>query len=193
MQQRQIIADEAARLLYEEGYRDYHVAKLKAIKRLGCIGNKLGQPSNKEIHQALVTRVQRYSTTNERAFLKKLREEALIAMQFLISFSPMLVGAVRDGTAGKFDPICLHLFASSTEEVIFFLVDRQIPFKEKECSLLISGKLSVQPVLSFYVDDFEIELILFIAQHPIPRCSITGKSMKRMTYQGLVDLLALPS
>ena len=48
---RQLVAEEAARLIYEEGFKDYRVAKLKAAEQLGVFNQHAAQPSNEQIEE----------------------------------------------------------------------------------------------------------------------------------------------
>lgn len=178
---RQLIADEAARLLYEEGYRDYQVAKKKAAIRLGCAVDKASQPSNKEVYKAILLRSQHLVSEKEKDHLFELRKVAIEAMEFLQKYNPMLVGSAIDGTAGLHSPAIIHLFSSTAEEVMFFLEDNKLPFQTDERTFRLRGQQTNYPLLRFYADDFEIELILFEEGAPAPVSSITGKAMKRLS------------
>ncbi len=187
---RQVIANEAARLLYEEGYRDYFVAKQKAAQRLGCATDKSNQPTNQEIHQALLKRRQTLATEEENLQLQELRKVALEAMEFLQAYLPMLVGGVTDGTAGIHSPAILHLFSATPEEVMFFLEDNKIPFQTQERSVRIRGMRITYPLLRFYADDFEIELVIFEEGAPAPISAITGKAMERLPINTVRKLIS---
>lgn len=186
---RQLVADEAARLLYEEGYRDYLVAKQKAAQRLGCATDKANQPSNKDIHQAILVRRNTLASEKETCHLHELREVAIEAMTFLNAYSPMLVGAVTDGTAGMHTPAVIHLFSPTAEEVMFYLEDNKLPFQTHERSMRMRGLQVSYPLLRFYADDFEIELVIFEEGAPAPTCTITGKPMKRIPIDSVRKLL----
>jgi hypothetical protein len=186
---RQLVANEAARLLYEEGYRDYLVAKKKAAIRLGCAIDKASQPSNKEIHQAILQRRQDLASEKETRHLFELRKVAIEAMEFLQAYNPMLVGAVTDGTAGLHTPAVIHLFSPTAEEIMFFLEDNNLPFQTHERVVRIHGQQVTYPLLRFYADDFEIELVLFEEGAPAPVSSITNKAMKRLPLSAAKKLL----
>jgi hypothetical protein len=187
---RQMIAEEAARLLHEEGYRDYLLAKNKAVERLGYSGNKTLQPTNQEIHDAFLMRKQSFESKEEKQHLKELRQIAREAMEFLKDFSPQLTGSVMDGTTGFHTPITLHLYSSAPEEVIMFLADHKIPFQTHERKLRTRGKQESHPLLRFYVDDKEIELVLLDSEQSTPpTCPISGKAMKRMNIKAVKQLI----
>lgn len=186
---RQLVADEAARLLFEEGYRDYQIAKLKAAQRLGCSTNKAHQPSNLEIHQAILRRREMLTSIKEAQHLYELRKVAIEAMEFLQPYSPMLAGAVTDGTAGLHSPAVIHLFAATPEEVMFYLEDSKLPFQTHERNMRLWGKQTCIPLLRFFADDYEIELMIFEEGSPAPTSPITGKAMKRMPIDAAQKLL----
>lgn len=173
------IAQEAARLLYVEGYRNYQLAKQKAAEQLGMGNNTTNQPSHLEIHHALMKYATLFSTEENQRHLNELRKIAIEAMEFLKNYSPRLTGHVMEGTAGLHAPITLHLFAETAEEVMFFLDDNNIPFQTHEQQHTIRNKKSKIPLLVFYVDDIEVELLLLpegnVRVPPISK--ITGKKM----------------
>jgi len=189
---RQLIANEAARLLYEEGYRDYFLAKQKAAQRLGCMTDKSNQPTNQEIHQALLHRCQTLATEKEGLQLLEIRQVAIEAMEFLQAYSPKLVGAVMDGTAGIYTPVMIHLFAPTAEEVMFFMGDNKIPFQTDEKRVQVRGQHVSYPLLRFFADDFEVELVIFEEGSPAPVSTITGKAMQRLSIGAVKKLIAIP-
>lgn len=190
---RELIAEEAARLLHEEGYRDYHLAKQKVVARLGVAANtkKTNQPSNSEIYNALLRRCALYTNKESKHHLNELRKVAIEAMDFLQQYSPRLTDSVMDSTAGKHSPVTLHLFPPSPEEVMFFLEDNKIPFQTHEKRITIKNKQEIVPLLRFFADDFEVELILLdeacIRMAPIS--VITGKAMKGISIKEVKKLL----
>lgn len=185
------LAQEAARLLYVEGYRDYQSAKQKAAERLGIKNNTASQPTHIEIHQALKKYANLFATDENKQHLNELRKIAVEAMVFLNRYSPRLTGQVMDGTAGLHASITLHLFAETAEEVMFFLEDNCIPFQTHEQQLTIKKKKEKKPLLVFYVDDIEIELLLLQEENVrIPPVSnITRKKMQRIAIEEVKNLM----
>jgi hypothetical protein len=184
------LIQEAARLLYEEGYRDYQLAKQKATERLGIKNKSENQPSHLEIHHALVKYSTLFATEKNKQHLNELRKIALEAMGFLKPYSPRLTGHVMDGTAGLHAPITLHLFAETAEEVMFFLGDNNIPFQTHEQQHIIRNKKSKIPLLVFYVDDIEVELLLLPEGNVRipPMNPITGKKMQHIAIEEVKKL-----
>jgi len=155
------IALEAARLMAEEGIEDPGVAKKKAADRLG-LADCRNLPRTEEIEAALVEYHRLYGDSDQPRRIAHLRKIALEAMRFLADFSPLLVGGVWSGAAGRFSPIRLHLFPDAPEDVMRKLWDARIPFEEKSHTLPRDSDLAgEQPALHFYVDGTRVELLLF--------------------------------
>ncbi|SMF94149.1 hypothetical protein SAMN02949497_1456 [Methylomagnum ishizawai] len=154
------IAQEAARIMAEEGIHDRLPAKQKAAARLGIADARL-LPRNEEIDEALEEYHRLYRADVQKPHIARLRRLALEAMRFLQDFAPRLVGGVLEGTAGEFSPVTLHLFPDAPEDVLRKLMDRGIPFEEKTASLPGGGKRTADyPALRFRVDGVEVELAL---------------------------------
>ena len=138
---RQMIAQQAARMMAEDGVHDYAYAKKKAGRQLGISENSV-LPSNAEIEEEIRLYHEIYNADEQPLELAKLRKAALMTMQIFERFNPRLTGSVLDGTAGKFAQTHIHLFADSAKEVEIFLLSQQIPFESSEKSHRISDKPS---------------------------------------------------
>lgn len=138
---RQIIAQQAARMMAEEGVHDYAYAKKKAGRQLGISENS-ALPTNAEIEEEIRLYHEIYNADEQPFELAKLRKAALMTMQLFERFNPRLTGSVLDGTAGKFAQTEIHLFADSAKEIEIFLLSQQIPFESSEKSFRISDKPS---------------------------------------------------
>ena len=114
--ERQVVAQEAARIIVNHGVRDYRVAKLKAAERLGMT-SRGSLPGNTEIEQAVAEHLQLFGGDVHADLLKTLRHTALAVMEMLAVFSPRLVGPVLAGTADDNSAINLHVFSDSPEAV----------------------------------------------------------------------------
>ena len=128
---RQMIAQQAARMMAEDGINDFAYAKKKAGKQLG-ISESSVLPTNAEIEEEIRLYHEIYNADEQPLELAKLRKAALITMQLFERFNPHLTGSVLDGTAGKFAQTNIHLFADSAKEVEMFLLNMQIPFESSE-------------------------------------------------------------
>lgn len=191
---RQQVADEAARLIYEEGMRDYRLAKLRAAEHLGIALQGSAQPTNEEVEAAIHQRIRLFDADTQPMLLRHHREVALEAMEFLQAYNPYLTGAALEGTSSPHSAVTLLLAADSVEEVMFFLEDHQIPFQVHERRIRLSSKKQEYfPLLRFYVDDVEVELMVFPHDERFasaPLSPITGKAMKRADRKKLLTLLS---
>ena len=138
---RQMIAQQAARMMAEDGINDFAYAKKKAGKQLG-VSEASVLPTNAEIEEEIRLYHEIYNADEQPLELEKLRKVALITMQLFERFNPHLTGSVLDGTAGKFAQTNIHLFADSAKEVEMFLLNMQIPFESSEKSYRLSDKPS---------------------------------------------------
>jgi hypothetical protein len=155
------IAQEAARIMAEEGVHDRLPAKQKAAARLG-VTDARQLPRNEEIDQALEEYHRLYRPDIQRQHIARLRTLALEAMRFLKDFSPRLVGGVLEGSAGEFSPVTLHLFPDSPEDVMRKLLDGRIPFTEKTVPVYPGQNRPALacPALCLWADGVEIQLVL---------------------------------
>lgn len=138
---RQMIAQQAARMMAEDGVHDFAYAKKKAGRQLGVSENNM-LPTNAEIEEEIRLYHEIYNADEQPLMLAQLRKAALITMQLFERFNPHLTGSVLDGTAGKFSQTDIHLFADSVKDVEMFLLNQQIPFESSEKSYRISDKPS---------------------------------------------------
>ena len=138
---RQLIAQQAARLMAEDGIHDYAYAKKKAGRQLGVSENS-ALPTNAEIEEEIRLYHEIYNADEQPIELEKLRKAALITMQLFAQFNPHLTGSVLDGSAGKFSQTNIHLFADSAKEVEIFLLNQQIPYESSDKSYRLSDKPS---------------------------------------------------
>jgi len=191
---RQMIAMEAARLMYEEEIREYRDAKRKAARRFGpekslCLGSHL--PSNAEIHEELRRLLLMHEEHLLPERLLRLRMLALQVMEQLNPFNPFLVGSVLDGTATERSDIDLHLFADSPEEVENTLRRLDIDFATEVASIRHGGEFIEYPHIYIEMDEVEVECTVYPREdiRRIPKSSITGRAMLRANTQKLKRLI----
>ncbi|MCB1737339.1 MAG: hypothetical protein KDI42_04355 [Gammaproteobacteria bacterium] len=184
------IAQEAARLIIDEGVIDFAVAKRKAVSRLGYEG--IGDlPNNREIELAALEYQRLFLGQAGEDRLRVLRESARAAMQFLAQFKPQLVGAVLAGIAGENTRISLHLFANRAEDVLLFLLDQDIPFDDTSKRVNIGGTPREYPTYRFYAGDAPLELVVLPMelQGRPPLSPVDGKPMARADIDAVQALL----
>jgi hypothetical protein len=141
---RQMLAQEAARIIVDQGIRDYRAAKTKAADRLG-MSTRGSLPGNSEIEQAVNEHLLLFGGEAHKDHLRIMREAAISAMQMLREFTPRLVGPVLNGTADENSAVNLHVFADSPEAVAMFLADRSISCRSYERRLKNRRGRSVSP------------------------------------------------
>ena len=189
---RQLIANEAARIVSEEGVENFYTAKRKAVNRIGGNGNNTHLPTNKEITEAMGTYQRLFLANSQPQHLKHLRQAAAEALAFFSPFSPRLVGSVLSGNAGLHSDVNLHLFADYVEAVDMFLLDHKIPFERKEKKIKYSKEQTeIFPSYTFMAGDVEIDLVVFPINgiRQSPRSPVDGKPMKRATLEQVKKLL----
>lgn len=138
---RQMIAQQAARMMAQEGIHDFAYAKKKAGRQLGVSENSV-MPTNAEIEEEIRLYHEIYNADEQPLLLAQLRKAALMTMQLFERFNPHLTGSVLDGTASKHSQTNIHLFADSVKDVEMFLLNQQIPFESSEKSYRVSDKPS---------------------------------------------------
>jgi hypothetical protein len=192
---RQMLAQEAARLIVDQGIRDYRVAKTKAADRLG-MGKRGSLPGNSEIEHAVNEHLLLFGGESHADHLREMREAAVSAMQLLEEFTPRLVGPVLSGIADENSAINLHVFADSPEAIATFLADRAISCRLYERRLKSRRGRNVSPDtyagFEFKHDGEPIEATVFaidgIRQAPIS--PIDRKPIKRADLKAVKALLA---
>lgn len=186
------ICAEAARIMAEEGVRDYQTVKRKAAARLGHPETR-DLPSNREIETALRQYLELFHGARRTQTLKSLRALALEAMRFLAAFDPRLAGAVLSGTVTPYSGIELHVAADSPEQIALLLHEHHIPCDQHERRLRFGGdrQLSV-PTFSFRADDTVVEICVFghEAMREPPLSPVDGKPMQRAGRAEVERLLA---
>jgi hypothetical protein len=128
---RREIASLAARMMAEDGIDDYGHAKRKAARSLG-VGDGEVLPGNDEVEAELRAYQAIYQEDEQPQRLRELRGIALDVMEFLADFNPHLTGAVLDGTAGRYAPVDIDLFADSSKDVEITLLSRNISYDISE-------------------------------------------------------------
>lgn len=188
---RERLTQEAARIMAEQGVRDFYLAKRKAAARLG-VPDTRNLPQNREVQAALTDYQRLFGGAAQASRLRRLRETALEAMTFFERFRPRLVGSVLDGTAGEFSDVNLHVFADTPEEVALFLMERGIPHDQDERRLRFDEAYVFLPVYRFVADDVRIDLTVFDERglRQPPRSRVDGQPMRRAAIAEVRELLS---
>ena len=188
---RQTVAQEAARIIVQQGIRDYRVAKIKAAERLG-LNSRGSLPGNAEIERAIEEHHQLFGGESHTKLLRLMRESALSAMDMLSTFTPRLVGPVLNGTADASSAINLHLFADSAEAVAVQLSNLDIDYRPYERRLKSRrGQVDTFAGFKFHHESADVQATVFpvdgIRQAPLS--PIDGKPMERADAQRVKALI----
>jgi len=189
--ERQVVAQEAARIIVNQGVRDYRVAKQKAVERLG-LSSRGALPGNAEIEAAVADHLQIFGGDEHANLLRLMRTAALSAMDLLTDFSPRLVGPVLVGTADDNSAVNLHVFADSPEMVAMHIGDRGIHFRSYERRLKSRrGQIEMYAGFEFNHCNEMIQATVFPVDgiRQAPMSPIDGKPMKRVDSDAVQDLL----
>jgi hypothetical protein len=154
---RRTIAAAAARLMAEDGIADYGMAKRKAARQVGASQSE-SLPTNDEIESELRTYLAIYQDEEQPERLQELRSIALDVMTVFAEFRPHLTGAVLEGTAGRYAPVEIELFADSSKDVEIFLLSRGIGY-----ALSDSRSHAIDSRLTLEWNGVPIELVIFPA------------------------------
>ncbi len=193
LRMRQQLAQEAARLIAEEGIKDFQIAKHKAAERLHAPQTH-NLPRNDEIQAALNQYQRIFKADTQPQQLHQLRQISLKAMRFFHRFEPRLTGAVLDGTANEHSEIELHLFADSIEELTLFLLNANIPFEQ--CSQKVSmPNGDILEVPSYRLEMYHTPILLMLFKHKdlrqAPRSPATGRPAQRFGLNKVEELIRL--
>lgn len=189
--QRQHMAQIAARLMAEQGIRDFRVAKQKAAQHLGIDVRQSILPKNSEIEAALAEHQRLFASDQQPAELQSMREAALQAMRLFSEFKPRLVGDVLSGLANGYSDIQLHVFAEHSESFDLFLERQGIPFEIVDRRLRFSEGHRFYPAFRFAAGEHGFEAILFAATEirEAPRSLVDGAPMTRANAAQVAQLI----
>lgn len=188
---RYAVAEEAARIMREQGVDDYLLAKRKAADRLGVTDASI-LPRNTEIEAALVAHQRLFAAERHESDLATLRRSALEAMRLMADFQPRLVGPVLAGTASPHSEINLHLFTESPELVSIRLEERGVPHEVLERRLRYERDRTVTyPALRFVAGRQTVDAVVFPLDgiRQAPSSPVDGKPMRRATAAEVEALL----
>lgn len=185
------LAQEAAKIMAEQGIGDFLLAKRKAAERM-AIRDLSVLPKNTEIEAALSERQRLFGHDEHAEELAELRRTSLQVMRLLAQFQPRLVGSVLSGTATRHSDINLHLFADQTETVSWRLLEDGIEHELGEKKLRYEPGRSVSyPSYRFVAGNHKIEAVVFPIDgiRQAPNSPVDGRPMHRADVAELQSLL----
>lgn len=121
------VAATAARLVVEDGL-EYQAAKQQAARQLG-LGSRGPWPDNALMDAAVREHIAVFCPDTQAVELQALRELALVWMERLADFEPLLAGAVWLGTATRHSDIYLQLYCDDPKTAEFQLLDRRVDYQ----------------------------------------------------------------
>jgi hypothetical protein len=191
-EQRERLAYEAARIVLDQGLCDFDRARRKAAERIGVL-NRRHWPTNEAVQEAVLAQRRLFLGASDAETSRRLKVAALEAMSRLDAFSPRLVGGALTGTASLETGIELLLFADRAEDVIFSLLDQQIPWREAERLMRYPrGDRYAHPVFRFLAGDIPVDLIVLPSgalRHP-PLDPVTERPYRGATRAEVANLLS---
>jgi len=183
------IAEEAARIIADEGLADYQLAKNKALRRLG-LPSQTRLPNNKEIEHALIARQSLFSNEEQSESLRYLREITIDVMQVLAEFDPHVVGPVLKGTASSDDVIHLHVFSEDAKNVAIALLNQNIDFVGVERRITKQNPEGIKG-FRFHWQSALVEALVFPdgRLRVSPPSPVDGKPMARADRETLMRIM----
>jgi len=188
---RLMVAQEAARIIVNQGVRDYGLAKKKAADRLG-LGTRGSLPGNTEIEQAVSEHLKLFAGESHSDLLRSMRLAALSAMDLLAGFSPRLVGPVLNGTADANSAVNLHVFADSPEAVAMSLDECGISYRPYERRLKSRrDQANTYAGYEFNHGDASVQATVFPVDgiRQAPMSPVDGKPMQRADEKAVRELI----
>jgi len=187
-QDRNRIAQVAAKLIAEHGIVDWSLAKRKAVRQL-MLPDRAALPGDDEIEIALVDYHALFGGEQHVAQLRAQREEALRWMQRLAQFEPVLVGGVAVGWASAHSDIQIHLVAANAKIVELALINAGVAYRSMNAD--DDGPQRI------HVDSASGSSVRLSVRTPEearqrPRRDRHGVETARLTADELVALLAKP-
>ncbi|MDC0744215.1 nucleotidyltransferase domain-containing protein [Polyangium mundeleinium] len=191
------VAVEAARLMYEEGVKQYFTAKRMAARRLlGHAGGKnlryrpQDLPSNGEIRDALLAMAELAEGERRTRRLFAMRVVALRVMRALGPFEPRLIGSVSTGHIRRGSDIDIQVFTDDEDTFERHLVGLGWTFERERVSIFKFGQIR-EYVHYHVVDLFPVELTVYERRELRfrPRSSTDGQPIQRVKATALEALL----
>lgn len=194
---RSVLAREAARLMLEEGVKQYFVAKRMAAKRVlgrdarGARFRPSDLPSNGEIRDAILALAEMSEGKRRTRRLFAMRVTAIEVMRALSAFEPRLIGSVSTGHVRRGSDIDLSIFTRDDAGLEAELRERGWRFERELVSIQKAGKIA--EYVHYHVDhDFPLELTLYDERElrTRTRSSTDGKPIVRMRVADVEALVA---
>ena len=187
---RRTIRYEAARIMAEEGIRDYRRAKEKACMRIG-VSTVHSVPTNLEIEDSLAEQLSIFANESVQELHRQYLETACTIMQLLRDYSPRVTGAALSGNITFSRPVEVHLFSGTFEEVGLVLESNDISSQlfDKRLRFSRAGFCSV-PGYQASINGIDVEILVYLPGEPYPPlCQTNGKPITWSSYKKVKRIL----
>jgi hypothetical protein len=192
------IAAEAARLMYDEGVKQYFTAKRLAARRLlGRVAGRSARyrpadlPSNGEIRDALLALAELCEGSRRTRRLFAMRVVALEAMRAVAAFQPRLIGSVSTGHIRRGSDVDVQVFTDDEGALDLQLRALRWAYERERVTIQKFGE--IREYVHYHVADvFPLELTVYALRELRfrPRSSTDGKPIVRVSAAALEKLLA---
>lgn len=186
------VCEEAARIMHQQGIRDFQTAKTKAVERLG-VGRRFPLPSNREVERALQQRLRLFSAEFWSDRCRLLWRLATEIMETFSAYEPRVVGALLRGIVTEKTPVEIHLFSDSPEEISDSFMQHRIPYECFDKRVRYRrNRYAMIPAFRFACEDVSVELLAF-ARNSIreaPLCPVEGQPMLRVSLPRAREIMA---
>ena len=186
-----MIAQEAAKMIAEKGIQQFGQAKFKAAKNLNAMNNGC-LPSNSDIEKKLIEYYQLFRADVDFDHILYLRKIAFDVMHIFDNYLIYLVGPVANGSASFSSAINFHIASEDESEIIQTLIkndlthkpyDRKIKFNEKTIK-------QVNGIKTIYKKtDIELSIFNHKEIRHAPLSKIDNKPMKRIKIKLLQEMI----
>ena len=186
-----MIAQEAAKMIAEKGIQQFGQAKFKAAENLNVMNNGC-LPSNSDIEKKLIEYYQLFQADVDFDHILSLRKIAFDIMHIFDNYLIYLVGPVANGTASVSSAINFHIASEDESEIIQTLIENDMTHKPYDRKIKFNEKTikQVNGIKTVYKNT-DIELTIFNHKEirHAPLSKIDNKPMKRIKIKILQEMI----
>ena len=186
-----MIAQEAAKMIAEKGIQQFGEAKFKAAENLDAMNNGC-LPSNSDIEKKLIEYYQLFQADVDFDHILYLRKIAFDVMHIFDNYLIYLVGPVANGSASFSSAINFHIASEDESEIIQTLTKNDLTDKPYNRKIKFNEKTikQVNGIKTIYKNT-DIELTIFNHKEirHAPLSKIDNKPMKRIKIKLLQEMI----
>ena len=190
--QRQQICDTAARIIYEDGIRDYQKAKQRACDLLHLKSNT-SLPTNEEIEHAVHQRINLFEAADQITEPQNQFGVAKDILGILSDYQPRVTQTLTTSVKLKNIPLEIHTFSDTAELICDELNWRGISnFLVEKRYRYSNAQYANVPLIICQLDNYDIEISVFKEKelHRSPVCPTNGKTYQRISLKQLNQMNA---